>query len=772
MSSMRDMYVGIYFKDEASKAIDKVDGAMDGVETSVTGVGKQLNKSEGGFKTFGKAGIQATDRVEDGFQDAEKEVKDFNKEVRNSEGSFSGLKKAALGIGGVIAGVFAVDKIKDFGISAVESAASAQAMQAQFDQVFTGVEDSATNSMNKIAEETGILPTRLQGSFTQMAAFAKTTGMETADALSLTERATMAAADSAAFYDRSIEDVTENLRSFLKGSYENDAALGISATETTRNAKANELYGQSFKDLDEAQKQLTLLAMVEDGNKLAGAIGQAARESDQYENQLGNVKQAWDDFKAALSTPFLDQVTAGMEKLTVGIQNIDVDKLTTKIKSFVDTGISVAVPTFKAIGEGMKWVKDNANWLVPVLGGLVGGFAAFKGIKGAVGIFNTVSDGLGKIKKLSKGGGLLKGLGLVMKTNPIGMIATGIGLAVTAGIYLYKNWDTVKEKAIGLWQTIQDNPIGKFVTGPIRMLIGAGKWVYNNFDEIKGAAGQLWQRLVDNPLLGLVAGPIGGLIGAGIYLWKNFDTIKEKAGLLWQKLLDNPMVALVAGPIGGLIGAGILLYQNWDTVKERAGLLWDKVKEVFGGIYDWGSEKIQGVVGFFQNLYDKFIDFKNAISSFKPPAWVSTIGGGLVKAGQWVASKVDGSHSTGLAKVPFDGYRAELHRDESVLTARQSNTLRSAGILQENANGTPELNLDTNPQQVQNTENQNVYNSTDDTNNNYNTSDFSIYVPISVSINGKSTADIEKLKKLLESILPAKVREIISDMLDSESQTT
>ena len=46
------------------------------------------------------------------------------------------------------------------------------------------------------------------------------------------------------------------------------------------------------RDLDEAQKQLTLLQMVEDANKLSGALGQASRESDTWTNQLGNLKQS------------------------------------------------------------------------------------------------------------------------------------------------------------------------------------------------------------------------------------------------------------------------------------------------------------------------------------------------------------------------------------------------------------------------------------------------------------------------------------------------
>lgn len=191
------------------------------------------------------------------------------------------------------------------GTAAIKAAGEYDAASSQFKQVFGSLESQAQDKLNSIAKTTGLLPNSLRGSYTMMAAYAKTTGMDTKSAMDLTSRATLAAADSAAFYDRSIEEVTESLQSYLKGNYENDAALGISSTETTRNAAANKLYGKSFNDLSEEQKQLTLLQMVEDGNKLSGALGQAARESDQLGTQTSNLKTAFKDFLAELGKPIL-----------------------------------------------------------------------------------------------------------------------------------------------------------------------------------------------------------------------------------------------------------------------------------------------------------------------------------------------------------------------------------------------------------------------------------------------------------------------------------
>lgn len=143
-------------------------------------------------------------------------------------------------------------------------------------------------------------------------------------------------------------------------------------------------------------------------------------------------------------------------------------------------------------------------------------------------------------------------------------------------------------------------------------------------------------------------------------------------------MLASPLTWVVVG-IAAVVAAGVLLYRNWDTVKAAAGSLWEKTKEVFGGIYDWASQKIQPVTGFFKGLYDKFMGFKNAISNFQPPEWVSKIGGAIGKAAGAVGKFVSGSHADGLNRVPYDGYIAELHKDEMVIPARQSERIRAAG---------------------------------------------------------------------------------------------
>lgn len=245
----------------------------------------------------------------------EKGVKNINSSVSQLSGKLGTLKTK-------IAAAFSVAAIVAFGKKALETAASVNAANSAMSQTFGELEGAASAAITRVADESGILETRLKSTATGIYAFAKTSGMDSASALGMMKEALQVAADSAAYYDRSLEDTSETLKSFLKGNYANDAALGLSATEYTRNAAAMKLYGKSFQNLSEAQKQLTLLQMVKDANDLSGATGQAAREADGWENVIGNLKEAWKQLIAVIGQPVLKLAIPVVQSMTAALQRM------------------------------------------------------------------------------------------------------------------------------------------------------------------------------------------------------------------------------------------------------------------------------------------------------------------------------------------------------------------------------------------------------------------------------------------------------------------
>lgn len=311
---------GLYGDNSAE--VLRLSASIENVKYTVSGLERELSKTE-----------KAMDDVAHGIED----VGDSADSAEPKVLSFGDMLKAGIASGAILNGLErAGEMIVEIGSRAIEAAADVKAANAQFSQTFGDLEGRATSALKSISDETGVAVTRLQGGYTALYAFTKSVGGDQETALNIAQRALTAAADSAAYYDRSMEDATETLQSFLKGNYENDAALGIAATETTRNAKANELYAKSFKDLTEAQKVDTLLAMVEAGNQASGALGQAAREADSWANVTGELNEAWRQLLASLGGPILTGLTPLLQGITEGLKGMTEAAQFTQLNSGIE----------------------------------------------------------------------------------------------------------------------------------------------------------------------------------------------------------------------------------------------------------------------------------------------------------------------------------------------------------------------------------------------------------------------------------------------------
>ena len=377
--------------------------------------------------------------------------------------TFSDLLKSNLLSNAIMSGFSRLaDAAKQFAQNMVTTAAEIKAQNSQFSQTFGDMADQATAAIKRVADESGILSTRLQDSGTKIYAFAKASGADSQTALQLMETALQAAADSAAYYDKSLSETTETLQSFLKGNYENDAALGLSATEATRNAKAYELFGTEFNKLSEIQKQQTLLKMVTDAQALSGAAGQAAREMTGWENVTGNLSEVWRQFQARVGAPFLEALVPIIQDITTKMQDltsgIDWDAFAQQVSSIIEA------------------IVTNAQSIIAAITAIAAGIAAFKII--------TLISNIGKLKTA------IIALNLAMTANPIGILIAAISALISAIVYLWTTNDDFRAAITSAWETIKSTASTVFSA------------VANFFtDTVPNAAKNMWNAIktaVDN----------------------------------------------------------------------------------------------------------------------------------------------------------------------------------------------------------------------------------------------------------------------------------
>lgn len=538
------------------------------------------------FKLFGTIAIQNAD--------ANEAIDDTTDKASQSENKISSAFKK---IGTVVAGAMVADKIKDFGLSCIDAASDASAASSQFSQVFGDMESQASKSLQTIADNTGIAENRMKGSYTQIAAFAKTTGLDTSDALSLADRAMVAVADSAAFYDRSLEDTTESLQSFLKGNYENDAALGLSCTEITRNEAANRLYGKSFQDLSESQKQLTLLQMVEDANKLSGAMGQAARESDTWTNQTGNLKQAWTDFKAVLGDTVLPTAIEIVKRMADTVQG-----LSEKVQN-----VGTYYEAFKQkIADAQNWCIQHQTGLTMVgiaLGTVTTAVLAYNAsaiAKKALDIAETAQIYLliaaeyahSAASAVATAATTAFGAAVSFLTSPITLVIAAIGALIAVAVLLYQNWDTVKAKCTEIWGAIKD-------------------FISNAVDAMKTVITNVW-----NAIKSFISSVLDGIKGIVTTVWNAIsstvtsvmNTIRNTISTVWNAI--KSVVTSVINAIKSVISS------VFNAIKSTISSILNSIKSVFSSVWNGIKSTVSSVVNGVKSTISSGLNAaKNTVSN-------------------------------------------------------------------------------------------------------------------------------------------------------------
>ncbi|WP_286909621.1 hypothetical protein [Clostridium sp. UBA1652] len=345
--------------------------------------------------------------------------KDIDSVTNKAEESENRMVKAFKGIGAAVIAAFAVDKIISFGKTMVETSAKLQALDSQFEQTFKDNQGQAMDMINNQVQDQGIHVDRLRGAWSSFYGTFRGNGADANQSLELTSKYMTLAGDASAYYDTSLEDVTGRLKSLVMGNFEAGDAIGININATKMDTIAKREYGKAWQNLSDTEKEYLLIDTVGKIYDSNGAMGQASREADGYENVMGNLNAAWDRFLQVLGSPLLGGVVLVIQGITDALT-----KLT-------------------------EYIKENETLFQSV--------AAFVGILTLGIIAYTISMNSAAIATFLMTAATT-GFGAVMAfiTSPIGIVTLALALLVAAGIALYKNWDWVKEKALEIWGSIKE----------------------------------------------------------------------------------------------------------------------------------------------------------------------------------------------------------------------------------------------------------------------------------------------------------------------------
>ncbi len=401
-------------------------------------------------------------------------------------------------------------------------------------------------------------------------------------------------------------------------------------------------------------------------------------------DQLQEFKDFWGDFVKQFEEPVFEVFTSSLEflqgllkrmaptiEIAADVFNDLMDELNTDLRYDDDWR------------DFFEWLENNAarslRNFAEIAGNFIGGFINL--LQGFTPISDDVEGGLLGMSErfkewsdtLSTNKGFQNFIEYAKENGPLvldtfgELVETGenivkelapIGTKVLEGVKDFAgavndNWPQVRETVVGL-----TTAVGSFVA-----IMGALKVI--SFVNAMLVAFQV------------------GTVGATLAQW-GFNAA------LWA----NPITWVVAG-VAALIAIIVLMVRNWDTVKDALWSVWESVSDAWSNIWDatqtvwykveqFVANGINNVIGHINDLIGKINDIPGVnvpiIPKIEQPE-IPEVAAQDAGLSPMAYRGVDGSHASGLYSVPYDGYTANLHEGESVLTAGQSQALKETGIL-------------------------------------------------------------------------------------------
>ena len=425
----------------------KLDADASGIETALRNIDSSLKKTQSNLKNINKAlkfdpkntdlltqkqkalkdAIKLTkDRVEQ-LKQAQSQVAKgsaewdaLQQEIVMTESSLKQLEQEYRNFGSVAKQqvIAAGNSMKEVGdkISGVGrklqpvSAAAAGMVTALTGMAYKAV--TSADDLNTLAKQTGFTTAELQKM--QYAADRIDVEMETiTGAAARMTKQLGSSEDKFTNLGVATRDVDGNFRSTSEIFYDTVAALSQIQNETERDTVAMDIFGRSANEL---------AGIIDDGGEALRAFGDEAENAglildQQTLDTLNETNDTIDAMKAKLGgellkvgaklaealVPVIDKISAGFEKLVAWLVQLTPEQL--QMVTTIALIIAVAAP------------------LLMLIGGIVNGIGSIVTVIGAL-------------------------------FSPVGAVIAVIAAVIAIGVILYKNWDTIKAKALEVWNAI------------------------------------------------------------------------------------------------------------------------------------------------------------------------------------------------------------------------------------------------------------------------------------------------------------------------------
>ena len=254
-----------------------------------------------------------------------------------------------------------------------------------------------------------------------------------------------------------------------------------------------------------------------------------------------------------------------------------IETLMQRVGALLLPGIKEAIETVNGWIDKLLELDDGQLQTIITIAKVVGAIGPILIIVSKlIGFFITFGGLLKKLnsgfKLISGGASLLSKAGGLLMLKFILIVAVIVAV-IAAGVWLYKNWDTVKEKASELWNAVKEawNKMTEAIGAKIKEIWeGIKTW----FTNLKTSFSEGWENIKTSTVQ-RVTELVESVAG-----W--FNTLPERLAQIWSN-----------------IKSGVVEW--WDGIKQAFST---KIEEIITGIANW----VEGIKTKAQEIKQGFVD--------------------------------------------------------------------------------------------------------------------------------------------------------------------
>lgn len=309
-----------------------------------------------------------------------------------------------------------------------------------------------------------------------------------------------------------------------------------------------------------------------------------ATQTDNLKTKMANLQNKFENTKTTVGMKLLpviskiaDKAFPFLEKAADGIA-VAFDKMGGIITTYVVPAFEKAQPAIDGVVNFVGSLGDHMNVVLPIVAGLTAAIVAYRIASKLMAIYEGIKTAAlatgTTVTSLASAATWALGSAMAFLTSPIFLVVAAIGAVIAIGVLLYRNWDTVKQKAGELGEKISS--IWGSISGAVQNAISA---ISGCFPVLGAYLQGFWSSIQD--------------------VWANVQAIFSGA----IEFINN-------------VFAG-----NWSGA-------WQNIIDIFGNIFGMIGNIAKAPINGVISIVNKAIEGINSLTSgLKIPDWIPFIGG-------------------------------------------------------------------------------------------------------------------------------------------------